>query len=48
MTRADLKKYSELYVDTFEAKLQSQASHSWLNLYTNIWGMHSWIILYVQ
>lgn len=35
MTCIDLKKYCELYVDTFQTRIQLQASHSWLNLYTN-------------
>lgn len=36
MTHTDLKKYSELYVDTFQTKRWSQASYLWLNLYINI------------
>lgn len=37
MTHTVSKTYSELYVDTFQTKIWSQASHLWLNLYTNTW-----------
>lgn len=37
MTPTGLKKFSELYVDTFQTKIWSQASHLCLNLYTNTW-----------